>query len=365
MRQPKIFLADTLYSHTYQRGVARYFTKIVEAVSSEYGEQATIMSPFAANYGRARHLKPLYFRNRLGLNALIRDSVASAVTRAERTRIYYSPYFGNAKTVAAEVYTLYDMIYELFPHYYDRHDPMIMGFMAEKKRCVERAARVVAISENTAKDLLAYNHLVDPAKVVVIPLGVDEFFFEASKSVAILTRPYFLFVGHRSGYKNFLRLLQAFGQSGLSKEVNLLVVSPSATAWSLAELACLEAYDLQHSVQIITSPTDESVRRYYAGAIALVYPSEYEGFGLPVIEAMASGTLVLTSDRASIPEVAGHPAYYFDPGQVETIAEGLRHLFDLPHAEREARIAAGRLQARLYSWPQCQQRMLDLFRQLA
>ena len=106
----------------------------------------------------------------------------------------------------------------------------------------------------------------------------------------------------------------------------------------------------------------EDLPGLYAAADALLMPSQYEGFGLPILEAMASGTLVATSNTASMPEVGGDIAFYFDPYDTESIAEGLRRIATLSDDERARRIDQGVTRAHTFTWTRCQEQTIEVFR---
>jgi glycosyltransferase involved in cell wall biosynthesis len=189
---------------------------------------------------------------------------------------------------------------------------------------------------------------------------VDEFFFEMPPIPDSKRKPYFIYVGARKGYKNFQRMVQAFGQAGLAKDFDLRVISPdSSDRFCGEEMALLGRYNMENSVDLRLAVSEIDLRASYSGAVALVYPSEYEGFGLPVLEAMATGTLVATGNVASMPEIAGNIALYFDPHSVDSIAEALQHMATLPEAERLSRITQGIVHARQFSWARCQQQTVE------
>jgi glycosyltransferase involved in cell wall biosynthesis len=229
---------------------------------------------------------------------------------------------------------------------------------------LQRASALCAISEHTAKDMIAiYPELA--AKISVTQLGVDDFFFEAGDTAKSSSRPYLLYVGHRTPYKNFIQLLAAFGESGLSKQFDLRVISPGKSLYSQEERDLINRHRLNEGIQLLSSPSDSVLRDTYAGAFAFVYPSLYEGFGLPVLEALACGTLVAASNTSSMPEVGGEVALYFDPHHTESIAECLRHIADLPTEERAYRIEQGIARARTFTWERCQRQTVQVLNTLA
>lgn len=364
VRNARIFINDTVQSRQEQRGVTRYTDKVVEALVAEFSDRVTVLSTAKRDYRPARHLRPLHFAGRYRLNFLLRDGLASLAAWSQRATIFFSPYFGNARTNAAEVYTVYDMIHELHPQYFGRNDPHVRVFVSEKRRCIEGAACLMAISACTAHDILACYPHIDAAKIKVIPLGVDDFFLQGQAEALSHRRPYFLYVGQRALYKNFVRLLKAFQISALAADYDLMVLSPSGDGFSNFEFQLLRDYGLRQSVRLRCGVTDAELRAYYTSACALVYPSEYEGFGLPILEALASGTLVLTSNRASMPEVGGTAPYYVDPFNEEELAAGLCTVANVSEGERLTRVREGKNRAQAFTWQSCQRAVVDLFRQL-
>ena len=351
-----LFVNDTIASYNTQRGVARYFKKIMEAVITKFGSRVVVYSQNLDFCGAATRVRPMQFRGRRHLHNIL----ASAAAYKARAKVIYSPYFGNIRTAAAQVYTVYDMIYEQFPHYFPQQKAANRRFVEEKKRCIERADLLFAISASTAKDVLACYPGIDASKIVVTPLGVDPFFFQASTCQPEGdTKPFLLYVGNRHVYKNFLRLLIAFGQSGLAREFDLRVISPGGDGFSPQEIAYIEQYRLQDSVQLMTAVSEHTLRESYAGAALFVYPSEYEGFGLPILEAMASGTLVATASASSLPEIGGDVAFYFDPQSTDAIVDCLLRATSLSGEHRKERVALGVARARTFTWERCQQQTLD------
>lgn len=354
-----IFLNDNLPAPRTQRGISRYFDKVQEALAREFSGQVALCSATPANPYHFKFYPSFRFKG--SYRVKLHDHIATLAARLEKPRVVYSPYFGEARTHTAEIFTIFDMIPEKIwlP---ERNNRVNRRFVLEKQACFARAAVILSISENTAFDFKAiYPNLAH--KVVVTPLGVDTFFFEQSTAEILApARPYFLYVGTRTSYKNFLTLLEAFGQSGLAKDFNLRVVSPGHAVFSVEETALIQKWKLEESVELFISVSDAELRANYAGATAFVYPSKYEGFGLPILEAFASGTLVVTSNTSSMTEVGGEAAFYFDPLQPESLAATLKQVAGLPQLERRHRLAAGLARSRAFSWERFQQQTVDVFK---
>lgn len=345
-----ILINDNIPSQATMRGVARYFRHVAAGLIARFGSRVVVLSSEAGDYGPARHVRSLRFRGseQLGLH----DKLAAVLVRRLRPRVVYSPWLSDVRTSAAKAFTVHDLIYEMFPQYRSRRLTPLRDLGRERRRCIEQAAALLAVSQNTAKDLASNYPGLDASRITVVYSGVAPFFFDGPPPGPIL-RPYFLYVGMRGGYKNFLRLLLAWGQSGLAENYDLRVIS--SAPFTVQEREIMREHRLENSVRLVANVGDAGLRDSYAGATAFVYPSEYEGFGLPILEAMASGTLVATSGVSSMPEVGGGAAFYFDPADVESIAGCLRRVADLPAEQRRQRVAEGIARARTFSWERCQQ----------
>ncbi len=208
-------------------------------------------------------------------------------------------------------------------------------------RSVRRAGRVLAISERTKRDLVELYDVAEE-KVVVTPLGVDPAFRPGVGGPGT----YLLFVGAIQERKDPLSAVAAASANGL----RLVVVGPEKNA-SLAHELRLAGADVRGYVP------KEELAELYRGAAALVLPSRYEGFGLPVVEAMASGTPVVAAPDEALREVAGDAALFAEPSE---FAGAVRAALD----DRDRLVAAGLERARLYTWAETARRTLDVYRDL-
>ncbi|MFC1806286.1 glycosyltransferase family 4 protein [Planctomycetota bacterium] len=232
----------------------------------------------------------------------------------------------------------------------------------------ERAARIIAISENTKREFLEH-HTVADGVVRVVPLGVSPEFRphtpEAEAAAAAkygLDRDYLLYVGAITTRKNIRRLAAAFSKVVQDKDL-LLVLAGRPGYGADAELAAIEELGLQDRVRSLGYVDDADLPVLYSGAKLLVFPSLHEGFGLPLLEAMASGTPCVTSNVTSPPEVVGDAALLVDPLDADAIADAILTLL------RDEALYAGLSQrgldrAKLFPWQRTARETLAVYREV-
>ncbi len=236
------------------------------------------------------------------------------------------------------IVTVHDLSFERDPSVMSARHRAIFRFAVP--RAVRRAARVVAVSERTKRDLVEL-YGVSPERIVVVPHGVDPAFSPGDGG----TDSYLLLVGAVQERKNPLAAAAAADAVGLK----LVVVGPSRDPALVRQLE-------QRGVEVRGYVDRDELVRLYRGAAALVMPSRYEGFGLPVLEAMASGTPVVAAPDPAMQEVAGDAAVFVEP---EDLADGVRRAL----AERESLVAAGLRRAALFSWDDAARRTLEVYRE--
>jgi FkbM family methyltransferase len=231
--------------------------------------------------------------------------------------------------------------------------PEVLGFdlnqqmWQEKRRAIEHASAYLTISEHTAKDLVEIYPAIDANTVTVAHCGVQSVFKPASATNLAefrakygITKPYFI-IGSPGGYKNTELFLQAFAQLPAKSGFDIIVTGGQVMTEEYRQ------YTFGSNVHYLRMD-DFELSLAYSGAIALVYPSKYEGFGLPIVEAMACGCPVITCPNASIPEVAGEAAIYVFDDDIDGMAEALCEV-QKPQV-RAALIAAGLEQVKQFSW---------------
>jgi glycosyltransferase involved in cell wall biosynthesis len=256
------------------------------------------------------------------------------------------------------VLTVHDLAFRRLP---ETAPASTLEWLSGFEDCLSRAARVVAVSECTRRDLLELCGAPEE-RIRVIPLGVDGERYRPqpearSRAVAAgvgVDGPYLLSLGGIEPRKNLPGLVRAFGL--LPADVRpWLVIAGGGVRWNPEGSRLLEGAlsglpaAVRSRVVVTGYLSEEDKVALLSGATALVYPSRYEGFGLPVLEAMACGTPVLTSSVSALPEVAGDAAVLVDPERVEAIAEGIEGLLR-DEGLRDRLRTAGLARAARYSW---------------
>jgi glycosyltransferase involved in cell wall biosynthesis len=288
------------------------------------------------------------------LNGLLRQQAIGT----GRGRIWHSTYYTRPRIwKGMQVVMVMDMIQELYPALFP--GPQEDAFRAIKRRCILDADIVISISETTRQDIHRLCG-VDLQKIVAIPLACSAFFCELPDDAFLSTRkPFLLYVGRRSHNKNFAALAQAYAAWQDRSKMDMVVVGAD---WSEEEKALLTALGITETVHGVGSVDDRELSRLYRRAAAFVYPSLYEGFGIPLLEAMSCGCPVIASRIPSTVEVAGDCPIYFERDSLESFVSALET------AESEGRETPRTIKAekhvQRYSWTETAQQMLIVYRGL-
>jgi len=258
---------------------------------------------------------------------------------------YFLKYIDDNKPF---VLTVYDLIHE---HYNKTHFKNSHAVLSRKKELIRKSSHIIAISENTKKDIIdIYN--TDENKISIIYLGSS--FNNAGKiETNNFSAPenYILYVGDRHLYKNFIYFLKSI-KPLLLKEKNIFLVCAGSIDFTLKERTILNELGLIDKVFHFPLIDDSTLKVLYSKALCFAFPSLYEGFGIPVLEAFACGCPSVLSRTSSLPEVGGSAALYFDPECSESILETVKKvLFDKELAEKLRK--EGFKQLENFSWEKC------------
>jgi len=272
-------------------------------------------------------------------------------------RVWHSTYYTEPLNWDGPiVVTVVDMIHERFTHLFD--SAADDEFRRLKRRCLLRADVIICISETTQQDLQRfYGDL--PGEVRVIPLACSPC-FRPLPQVDAAAKPFLLYVGERSHYKNFWGFLEAYRHWPGRDDVEMAVVG---RPWWPGEAERLKALELGGHVRFLGPVNDEMLCRLYNQASALVYPSLYEGFGIPLLEAMACGCPILASDIPATREVAADYPVYFDPAVPEHLLAALDAV--MANGREPQRRARGFALVQRYSWEHTARQTLAVYRDLA
>jgi glycosyltransferase involved in cell wall biosynthesis len=304
------------------------------------------------NHPRARNvfLRPSKIRRALSMADL---PYAVLAGKYKLDLLHYPNQFGGAflPRRIKRVATLHDLTPLLFPHLHPRI--RVLGFRLLARGSLRRCDRIIVYSANTRRDLLD-RAMAAPEAIVNIPLGVNPglqpgLVTEDFARRYQLKRPFILTVGVLEPRKNHIvlfEMLRRLRQSG--QEIDLIVIGREGWHWS-TPLARPEYSALAPWVRILADIPERDLAEFYSRAAMFVYPSLYEGFGLPILEAMACGAPVICSSSSSLPEVAGEAALYADPHDAEGFTKQAARLLADPGL-RQRMIQAGLERARQFSW---------------
>ena len=257
-------------------------------------------------------------------------------------QVYFSPGFNPPLRCAAPfIFTIHDLIHIDVAEECDMIKKLY--YRSIVRPAVQRAFRVLTVSNYSKQRIIDWAN-VSEEKVIVVGNGVSSEFITGGPRQD-KDKPYLLFVGNSKPHKNLERLLAAYARSGISDEVKLVLCAPNEPRihdW-------INKNGLQGKVFITGILSSSDLASYYRGAVALLFPSLYEGFGLPALEAMACGTVVLSSAVTAIPEVTGDAALIIEPREVDSIADGIKRLTVDDELRNDLR-RRGLERAGLFSW---------------
>jgi alpha-1,3-rhamnosyl/mannosyltransferase len=290
----------------------------------------------------------------------------------ERLDVYHSPHYVLPLLVPCRsVVTIHDCIHLMFPQYLpNRLAPLYARVFMWW--AVHRSARVLTVSEASKRDILRFFN-VAPRKVTVIQNAIDERFRVPPPDEEAyrirerfqLHEPFVLYAGNVKPHKNLERLIEAFHQLHANgfDDLKLLIIGNDISKYATLRRA-VHAYNLHKYVRFLGFVPDQTLAILYRLASVFVFPSLYEGFGLPPLEAMASGTPVVTSNVSSLPEVVGTAAVLVDPYDVHGIAEGIAHvLYDARLRDDLRRRGVERAGA--FSWETAARELRSLYGEVA
>ena len=354
-------------------GIGTYIRNLLRQLARIDHDTEYILLCGEADIGIAAQLGP-NFRAVLepSPNYSIREQIhVPWVLRRERPDLYHAPHYVLPAAVScSSVVTIHDCIHLMFPQYLPSRVAYAYA-RAQMWTAAHRSDCILTVSDASKRDIL---HLfnVPPEKIVVVYNAIDSHFSLTPPAEAVarvreryqLNHRFVLYVGNIKPHKNLVRLIEAFNELrvGDLEDVKLLIIGDEISKLPALRRA-VHRHKLHKHVRFLGYVPDDQLAVLYRLAAVFVFPSLYEGFGLPPLEAMASGTPVVTSNVSSLPEVVGDAAVLVDPHDVDSIVAGLRSVLTDPVRADEMRLK-GLERAREFSWERSVAKTLEVYKRV-
>jgi glycosyltransferase involved in cell wall biosynthesis len=344
-------------------GISRYFFELINnAQNSGFQAELSLVSSSNEYLQESKNVKipihlPIQYHARFyRLTNKINRKYSQAKIKLGNFDIlhptFYEEYF-IGKTKKPYVITVYDLINERYPQYFSNNQE----FINRKKKLMENASRIIAISENTKKDIVEYFNIKE-SKIDVTYLAESLSIVTATK-VENLPLKYLLFIGKRGGYKNFETMYQGIKEI-LAKYPELFLVCAGGGDFSTLENEQFVADKIGHKIKYISFSKNEELKYLYEKAVCFIFPSLYEGFGIPVLESFASGCLICTSFSSSLKEIGGDSVLYFDPHSPLEIEKAIEQALSLDKKNKFT--DRGLIELQKYSWLKTTEQTFDVYK---
>ena len=362
----KIAFDSQIFTMQEYGGISRYICSLAQQLNTRQNVEAKIFAPLHINAyvdslpsSLAYGVKVPRIRNTGRIVHAASQLLSRVAISRFKPQIVHETYFSSLSSTpknARCVITVHDMIHERFSSAFSANDPTSEW----KRKSLKRADHVICVSEHTQQDLLEFID-ISPEKISVVHHGFNRLALPIVEKIA-LPLPYLLYVGDRFGYKNFDGLLRAFASSSWLKS-NLRIVCFGGGRLQINELALIKSLGLTLKQVEQVGGSDEQLASFYKNAAAFVYPSLYEGFGIPPLEAMSLNCPVICSDVSSIPEVVGDAAEYFDPKSIDSITVAIEGVLQ-SNEKRNNIIAKGVERCEKFTWSRCANETLAVYKSI-
>jgi glycosyltransferase involved in cell wall biosynthesis len=365
----KIAFDHQIFTTQKYGGVSRYIVNLSKELLFLNQDVKIFSTLFINKYLNTienKHVKgygPLFYPEKLSkILMFINNYTTNKEINKWKPSVIHETYYSKITTSNfkfPKILTVHDMIHENFMNQPEMISKSLK-VLEDKKQSILRADELICVSENTKKDLINFYN-IDRNKISVIHLAVDEIFKNNSDDVFFETNevPYLLFVGKRNGYKNFKSFILSIANSEILKK-DFNIVYFGSDYFSKSDKTYFSKIGLKENQIIHKNGDDFLLKKLYQNAKAFVYPTFYEGFGLPPLEAMANNCPVIASNRGSIPEILGDAAEFFEPDSIESMILAIEHVVYSEQRSKEL-IKKGADRYKQFSWTNTAKKTLEVY----
>jgi len=286
--------------------------------------------------------------------------------------IYHAPEFLSFDfgLKIPQVLTVHDLTFAKFPYHLGK--VLSDKYNNLQREACKRASAIVCVSKATKNDIIKY-YKINPNKITVTYLGTDKIFQPVKDKQdleKILVKkydvvfPYILFVGTIEPRKNLVNLIKAYDEYALKNEKKSHLVIVGKKGWNSKEFdRALTNLKNKNYIHIFENISDNDLVYFYSGAQSFCYPSLYEGFGIPVLEAMSYGLPIITSNTSSLPEVGGNAAYYVNPENINKLSQAIEKISNNEILRREMS-KKSLAQSKKFSFEKCAKETYDVYKKI-
>lgn len=348
-------------------GVSRYHYQLIKELNKLQDDEATLSLKFSNNFyineDKSFDVKKFFPNNKFYFKRTILD----LINRISTSRIlkegdydifhptYYNPYFLNHINNKPFVLTVYDSIHEKYPEIINAIDKTL----EHKKLLLSKANLIIAISESTKNDLIQlYNIPVEKIEVTYLAASINKSLVSTNLKVD-LPEKYILFVGNRDFYKNFNNFILAI-EPLLRENKDLFLICAGGSVFTNEEKKFFNSKELENKI-MYKSADDVTLATLYANAIAFIFPTLYEGFGIPALEAMNCDCPVAMSNTSSLPEVGGEAGIYFDPNNINDMRDKIASVI-FNRGLRDELILKSSIQRQKFSFENTAKQTLEVYK---
>jgi len=361
-----ILFDHQIFSTQIYGGVSRYFSELMKNFKNDNEIEYELSLRYSNNHYLKQFdnlpCKPFFenstFRGKHRLLDFLNERISKKIISKGDYDVfhptYYDPYFLNFLNNKPFVLTVYDMIHEIYPEMFLSKDKIT----ERKKLLAQKATKIIAISKSTKRDIIRFFG-IDENKIEVIYLGNSLNISKSDDALNIeLPEKHILFVGNRGGYKNFDLFIKAITPL-LLEDAELSVVCVGDGKFDDIEIEKFKSLNIKDKV-FQYSVSDNILAYLYQRAIVFVFPSLYEGFGIPILESFVCGCPVLVGEVSSLPEIAGDAGVYFDPTNIVSIYDTVKRIIYDKELRKSLKLK-GFQRVKNFSWEKTAEKTKSLY----